>query len=59
MEPWVNPEANQNSTFNNPRGSYVDLVFDHHIPDLTVEQLKQMLWPVFDFDSKSAGGCLP
>ncbi len=43
----------QNGPFNNPRGSYVDLVFDHHIPDLTVEQLKQLLWPVFDFDSKS------
>jgi len=39
---------------NNPRGSYVDLVFDHHVPDLTVEEVKQMLWPVFDFDSKSA-----
>ena len=38
---------------NNPRGSYVDLVFDHHIPDITVEQVKQMLWPVFDFNSKS------
>lgn len=38
---------------NNPRGSYVDLVFDHHVPDVTVEQVKQMLWPVFDFDSKS------
>ena len=38
---------------NNPRGSYVDVVFDHHVPDLTVEQVKQMLWPVFDFDSKS------
>ena len=38
---------------NNPRGSYVDLVFDHHIPDLTVDQVKQMLWPVFDFDAKS------
>jgi len=38
---------------NNPRGSYVDLVFSHHVPDLTVEQVKQMLWPVFDFDSKS------
>jgi hypothetical protein len=43
----------QNDPINNPRGSYVDLVFDHHIPDLTVEQVKQMLWPVFDFDSKS------
>jgi hypothetical protein len=38
---------------NNPRGSYVDVVFDHHIPDLSVEQVKQMLRPVFDFDSKS------
>jgi hypothetical protein len=38
---------------NNPRGSYVDVVFDHHVPDLTVEQVKQMLWPVFDFDAKS------
>ena len=39
---------------NNPRGSYVDLIFDHHVPDLTVEQVKDLLWPVFDFDSKSA-----
>jgi len=38
---------------NNPRGSYVDVVFDHHVPDLTVEQVKQILRPVFDFDSKS------
>jgi len=45
--------SDQNGPFNNPRGSYVDLVFDHHVPDLTAEQLKQMLWPVFDFDAKS------
>lgn len=43
----------ENDPINNPRGSYVDLEFDHHVPDLTVEQLKQLLWPVFDFDSKS------
>ncbi|HEX7895480.1 MAG TPA: hypothetical protein VF447_14880 [Terriglobales bacterium] len=43
----------QNGPLNNPRGSYVDLVFDHHIPDLTVEELKHDLWPVFDFDSKT------
>jgi hypothetical protein len=47
------PGGAQNDPINNPRGSYVDLVFDHHIPDLTVEQVKQMLWPVFDFDSKT------
>ena len=38
----------------NPRGSYVDLYFDHYVPELTGPQLKQMLRPVFDFDAKSA-----
>jgi hypothetical protein len=38
----------------NPRGSYVDLVFDHYVPDLTPQQLKELLRPVFDFDAKSA-----
>jgi len=48
----VSPGGGQDP-INNPRGSYVDLVFDHHLPDLTVEQVKQLLWPVFDFDAKS------
>ena len=47
------PGGPSNDPINNPRGSYVDLIFDHHVPDLTVEQVKQLLWPVFDFDSKS------
>ena len=38
----------------NPRGSYVDLVFDHYVPEMDPTQLKQFLRPVFDFDSKSA-----
>ena len=38
----------------NPRGSYVDLVFDHYVPEMDAVQLKQLLRPVFDFDSKSA-----
>jgi len=37
----------------NPRGSYVDLVFDHYVPELNPQQLKHLLWPVFDFDAKS------
>jgi hypothetical protein len=37
----------------NPRGSYVDLVFDHYVPDLNPQQLKQLLHPVFNFDAKS------
>ena len=38
----------------NPRGSYVDLVFDRYVPDLTPQQLKDLLRPVFDFNAKSA-----
>ncbi|MBZ5720028.1 MAG: hypothetical protein LAO03_06575 [Acidobacteriia bacterium] len=37
----------------NPRGSYVDLAFDRYVPELTPQQLKDQLRPVFDFDSKS------
>jgi hypothetical protein len=49
----MTPGGAVDDPINNPRGSYVDLVFDHNIPDVTVEQVKQMLWPAFDFDSKS------
>ena len=38
----------------NPRGSFVDLVFDRYVPDLNPQQLKELLRPVFNFDAKSA-----
>jgi hypothetical protein len=38
----------------NPRGTFVDLCFDRYVPELTGPELKQLLRPVFDFDSKSA-----
>jgi hypothetical protein len=38
----------------NPRGSFVDLVFDHYVPELNPQQLKDLLGPVFDFNAKSA-----
>lgn len=38
----------------NPRGSYVDLVFDQYIPEMDASKLKDLLRPVFDFNSKSA-----
>lgn len=37
----------------NPRGSYVDLVFDQYIPELDAKQLKDLLLPVFDFNARS------
>jgi len=39
---------------NNPRGSYVDLIFDRYVPELKPQQLKDLLRPVFDFNAKSA-----
>lgn len=47
------PIAPSDSTAN-PRGSYVDLVFPHYVPDLNPQQLKELLRPVFDFNAKSA-----
>jgi hypothetical protein len=38
----------------NPRGSYVDLVFNNYVPELEPQQLKDLLRPVFDFNAKSA-----
>ncbi len=38
----------------NPRGSYVDLVFNGYVPELNPQQLKDLLRPVFDFNAKSA-----
>jgi hypothetical protein len=37
----------------NPRGSFVDLVFDHYVPEMQPQQLKDLLRPVFDFNAKS------
>jgi hypothetical protein len=37
----------------NARGSYVDLYFDKYVPEMTGPELKQLLHPVFDFESKS------
>lgn len=38
----------------NPRGSYVDLIFDRYVPELNPQELKDLLRPVFDFNAKSA-----
>jgi hypothetical protein len=37
----------------NARGSFVEVFFDQYIPEMTGGELKQMLRPVLDFDSKS------
>src|SRR5271157_4249961 len=37
----------------NARGSFVDLIFDKYVPEMTGPELKELLRPVFDFDAKS------
>lgn len=51
MTPVKDPGADPNA---NPRGSYVALQFDHYVPELSVDQVKTLLKPVFDFNAKSA-----
>ncbi len=38
----------------NPRGTLVTLAFDKYVPDLSIEQVKQLLRPVLDFNATSA-----
>jgi hypothetical protein len=47
-------QAPQTDQTPNPRGTYVDLVFDRYVPDLTPEKFKELLRPALDFDAKSA-----
>jgi hypothetical protein len=47
----TDPNADPNA---NPRGSLVELAFDKYVPELTIDQVKQMLRPVFDFNAISA-----
>lgn len=38
---------------NNPRGTFLDLDFDHYVPDLNPKQVMELLEPAFDFNSVS------
>jgi hypothetical protein len=37
----------------NPHGSCVDLYFDRHVPEMTVQQLRALLYPVLDFNARN------
>jgi hypothetical protein len=42
-----------NSQINNPHGSFVDLYFAKYVPEMTAAQLRQLLFPVLDFQARS------
>ena len=37
----------------NPHGSYVDLYFEKYVPELNPQQLRELLFPVLDFNAKN------
>jgi hypothetical protein len=37
----------------NPHGTFVDLYFDKHVPEMTVEQARALLYPVLDFNARN------
>jgi hypothetical protein len=37
----------------NPHGSFVDLYFDKYVPELTAQQVRDMLFPALDFNAHS------
>ena len=37
----------------NPHGTFVDLYFDKHVPEMTVAQARELLYPVLDFNARN------
>jgi hypothetical protein len=50
----MTPVAPDNDDPNAHRGTSIDLVFDRYVPELTGDQIRQMLAPLLDFHAKSA-----
>jgi hypothetical protein len=46
------PLSNDNSV-QNPHGSYLDIYFDKYVPEMSAAQLRDLLYPVLDFNAKS------
>jgi hypothetical protein len=42
-----------NQTQQNPHGTYLDIYFDKYVPEMTAQQLRDVLVPVLDFNAKS------
>jgi hypothetical protein len=48
----VTPAGNDNPQAN-PHGSFVDLYFEKYVPELSAQQLRDLLFPVLDFNAKN------
>jgi len=37
----------------NPHGTYLDVYFDKYVPEMTAQQLRELLYPVLDFNARN------
>jgi hypothetical protein len=42
-----------NQSQQNPHGTYLDIYFDKYVPEMTAQQLREVLLPVLDFNARS------
>jgi hypothetical protein len=42
-----------NESVQNPHGTYLDIYFDKYVPEMTARQLRDLLYPVLDFNARS------
>jgi hypothetical protein len=42
-----------NQTQPNPHGTYLDIYFDRYVPEMTAQQLRDVLLPVLDFNARN------
>lgn len=46
-------ETGPNESQPNPHGSYLDIYFDKYVPEMTAQQLRDVLSPVLDFNARN------
>jgi len=42
-----------NESVPNPHGTYLDIYFDKYVPEMTARQLRDLLYPVLDFNARN------
>jgi len=46
-------QLSPNETQQNPHGSYLEVYFDKYVPEMSAQQLRDLLLPVLDFNAKN------
>ena len=46
-------QTGRNEPQSNPHGSYLDVYFDKYVPEMTAAQLRNLLFPVLDFNARN------